>query len=319
MTSIINVLLTSLFLLCNINVIFGTYPSSKSSLTSKEKINSDYKYYISVCTLFKDEAPYLKEWIEYHKLIGVEHFRLYNNDSVDNYLEVLEPYIKSGEVVLVDWPGGHGDWVSKVQGPGFLDAVSHLTGISRWLAIIDVDEFILPTEANDLVSFLQDYESYPAVVINWLNYGTSWVQDVPPDKLSIEVLTLRAEEQTFWNSQVKSIVRPECVDTSKQATSPHLLTPHQWCYLNDMKAVAPNKNEFLWGPIDVSKIRINHYVHRTENYLYNCKLPKKSRMEWGSKNYEEFVERWRVACNQVEDKAIFRFVPALREIMFDND
>ncbi|KIC71464.1 hypothetical protein DB44_DM00010, partial [Candidatus Protochlamydia amoebophila] len=33
-----------------------------------------YIYDLSVCAIFKNEAPYLKEWIEYHRLIGVKHF-----------------------------------------------------------------------------------------------------------------------------------------------------------------------------------------------------------------------------------------------------
>ncbi len=34
------------------------------------------KYYFSICAIFKDESLSIKEWIEYHKLIGVEHFYL---------------------------------------------------------------------------------------------------------------------------------------------------------------------------------------------------------------------------------------------------
>ncbi len=40
---------------------------------------------ISIISLFRDEAPYLKEWIEFHRLIGVDQFHLVNNNSTDNY------------------------------------------------------------------------------------------------------------------------------------------------------------------------------------------------------------------------------------------
>jgi hypothetical protein len=26
--------------------------------------------YLSICAIFKDEAPYLPEWIEFHRLVG---------------------------------------------------------------------------------------------------------------------------------------------------------------------------------------------------------------------------------------------------------
>lgn len=40
-------------------------------------------------------------------LIGIEHFYLYNNNSTDNYEEVLKPYIDKGLVTLIDWPQEH--------------------------------------------------------------------------------------------------------------------------------------------------------------------------------------------------------------------
>jgi hypothetical protein len=43
------------------------------------------KHYLSICAIFKDEAPYLQEWIEFHRLLGVEKFYLYNNNSRDNF------------------------------------------------------------------------------------------------------------------------------------------------------------------------------------------------------------------------------------------
>jgi hypothetical protein len=33
--------------------------------------------------IFKDEAPYLLEWIAFHKMIGVALFVLYDNGSTD--------------------------------------------------------------------------------------------------------------------------------------------------------------------------------------------------------------------------------------------
>jgi hypothetical protein len=53
---------------------------------------------------FRDAAPYLAEWVEFHLLLGVEHFYLYNNNSVDDYKGALEPYIRAGVVSLAEWP-----------------------------------------------------------------------------------------------------------------------------------------------------------------------------------------------------------------------
>ena len=35
-----------------------------------------FLYDLAVVAIFKDEAPYLKEWLDYHLAAGVEHFDL---------------------------------------------------------------------------------------------------------------------------------------------------------------------------------------------------------------------------------------------------
>ena len=38
---------------------------------------------IAICAIFKDEAPYLLEWLAFHRMIGVDLFVLYDNGSND--------------------------------------------------------------------------------------------------------------------------------------------------------------------------------------------------------------------------------------------
>ena len=45
---------------------------------------------------------YLAEWIEFHRLIGVERFFLYDNGSADDHEQVLAPYVDEGIVVVHD-------------------------------------------------------------------------------------------------------------------------------------------------------------------------------------------------------------------------
>ena len=68
------------------------------------KKSPNKKYNISICAIFKNEANYMKEWIEFHQMMGVDHFYLYNNNSADDYFSVLSQYIEKGIVTLVEWP-----------------------------------------------------------------------------------------------------------------------------------------------------------------------------------------------------------------------
>ena len=74
----------------------------------RKKKSEGKKYQVSICAIFKNEAKYLKEWIEFHRIIGVEHFYLYNNNSDDNYLDVLKTYVEQGIVDLIEWPFAQG-------------------------------------------------------------------------------------------------------------------------------------------------------------------------------------------------------------------
>src|SRR5919204_208118 len=58
--------------------------------------------YLSACAIYRDEAPYLREWIEFHGLVGVQRFFLYDDGSTDHHDEVLAPYIEDGTVVRHD-------------------------------------------------------------------------------------------------------------------------------------------------------------------------------------------------------------------------
>ena len=63
-----------------------------------------HPYRLAICAMFKNEAPWLKEWILYHhEVLKVDHFYLYNNDSTDQYKEILQPFIDQQWVELIDW------------------------------------------------------------------------------------------------------------------------------------------------------------------------------------------------------------------------
>lgn len=57
--------------------------------------------------MFYNEAKFLKEWLDYHLVIGVGHFYLYNNNSTDDYMpvSVLEG-MNAGLLVISSNVGG---------------------------------------------------------------------------------------------------------------------------------------------------------------------------------------------------------------------
>lgn len=130
-----------------------------------EKISK--KYYVSICAIFKDEGIYLKEWLEYHMMIGIEHFYLYNNFSSDNYLEVLKPYIDARIVTLREWP------VNQGQLSAYKDCYEKSKNESQWIGFIDIDEFICPYKTEDIKLWLKNFEIFPSIILYWKMFGAS--------------------------------------------------------------------------------------------------------------------------------------------------
>lgn len=59
---------------------------------------------IAVCTIIKNEALYIKEWIVFHKLLGFNKFIIYDDNSNDDIRHVLDPYINTGIVDFLTIP-----------------------------------------------------------------------------------------------------------------------------------------------------------------------------------------------------------------------
>lgn len=150
-------------------------------ISNHPKIIESKKYKVSICAIFKNEAKYLKEWIEYHKIIGIEHFYLYNNNSEDNYEKVLEPYIKENVVTLIQWPK------EQAQMQAYKDGIERFSSESEWITLIDIDEFLVPITKENIYDFLKPFQkNRPVVITYWKVFGTSGKISRNMDKLVTE-------------------------------------------------------------------------------------------------------------------------------------
>ena len=267
------------------------------------------KYYLSVCAIFRNEARFLKEWIEYHSMLGVEHFYLFNHLSEDAYEEVLAPYIRKGIIDLFNWPYEASDVKSwdKIQCAAYNRLLLDKGRETFWLAIIDTDEFILPLQTPNIATFLKEYEEYGGIGINWQLYGTSDVYRVQENESLIERLTLRAPTDHPRNRYVKTIFQPKRARCVKK---PHHCKYHRDYYHVDENKQAFTKNKSLTDQVSVNKIRINHYTYRDEEFLHGEKFRRLAKWYTGT------TPSMDPAFNQVEDTVIGKYVPALKERLF---
>eukprot|EP01023_Acetabularia_acetabulum_P062065 TRINITY_DN7576_c0_g3_i1.p2 TRINITY_DN7576_c0_g3~~TRINITY_DN7576_c0_g3_i1.p2 ORF type:complete len:223 (+),score=23.41 TRINITY_DN7576_c0_g3_i1:223-891(+) len=55
--------------------------------------------YIGLCLIAKNENKFLREWVDYHKYIGVGKFYIYDHNSTIPMNAIVEDYISSGLVL----------------------------------------------------------------------------------------------------------------------------------------------------------------------------------------------------------------------------
>lgn len=133
---------------------------------------TSFKYELAVCAIFKNEAPYLEEWLTFHRGVGVDHFYLYNDSSSDNYINVLKPWIKDGIVTLKDW--------NRIgQTRAYNDCIRSKRKEARWIAFIDLDEFMFSPTGVKIPEVLFEYQDLAALFVYWVLFGSSGHEEKP--------------------------------------------------------------------------------------------------------------------------------------------
>ena len=287
-------------------------------------------WYLSAATVFQNEAPYLDEWLAFCVSEGIEHFLLYDNCSTDNFREVLEPWINAGIVELLDWPL---PWKSGAQVKAFLDALERLRERSRWVAFIDIDEFLFSPTGQPLPKVLRPYEGHAGVIVNWQCYGSSG-HETRPDGLTIESYTRRARTGWARNRRVKTIVDPTLAIAPRSA---HLfdVLPGHTLVTEDFTPITIRRTangrrrlrhiaaRFPYLPFDpyaktepsvrqisVTTLRINHYVTRSREESSGKYKDRLSLRDRDRRSHARYHDR-----NEVDDPVLAGKAERVREVI----
>ncbi|MBA3995219.1 MAG: hypothetical protein C0469_17000 [Cyanobacteria bacterium DS2.3.42] len=267
-----------------------------------------YEYDLTIGAVVRNEARFLPEWIEYHSHLGVQKFFIFDNLSDDDTKAVLRPYVKEGLVEIFDWP------MTFTDQPGYLSMqmgayrriVDMCADDVKWIGFIDIDEFIVPLEEDNLVEILADYEDVGGVSLNWTMFGTSEIDKLEDDQLVIESLTRRAPINDPSNHFVKTISRAERIRRCKD--------PHAMLYDIGYKQVNTKKLPMyssMSSSVVDHRMRINHYWTRDESYYLERKV--QAVKERGDLLALAELERRRQDFNAEEDSVIQRFVAPVKE------
>jgi len=235
-----------------------------------------FLYDLAVVAILKNEGRYLKEWLDYHLLAGVEHFYLYNNDSIDNYNEVIAPYVDAGLVTSKYFPGNIMQFVA------YFDAVQDYRFHCRYIAFIDLDEFIFPKNTTGTImetadKILSNDPEASGLGIHWQCFGSNGQEKADYSRGVLERFTRRAKKDYFYdrgnntgsgNIFFKSLLNPRRI----KSVNIHFAQYFDEHYtINENGSKLPNA--FGFYPVTAEKIVVNHYIVKSREE-FNSKLTR---------------------------------------------
>ena len=161
-------------------------------------------------TTMRNEAPFILEWIAYHKHIGVTDFLIFSNDCEDGTDQILERLEELGAVRHLPNP-------AIANGSTFFQPVSlaYTPHLREWrdadfCISMDVDEFInVRVGDGHLLTLLDASGFFDALSMSELIHGANDNQTFEPGLVTDQFPRHQTERPGFRKSQrgVKTIVR----------------------------------------------------------------------------------------------------------------
>jgi hypothetical protein len=208
---------------------------------------------VAVVVMVRDEKPFLDEWLAYHRLLGIDHFFVYDDEpdlSMDGFLKPHSQY-----VTVTPWFECHSHLPGRnKQTKAYTHALYHGLEDFEWVVYLDVDEFLLFRRHGSIQEFLSSFDrSVSSVSLNWMIFGHNGFYEDPVD-LVTSSLTKRMR-----------LPSPECKSISKCADIARVESAHRVVLRRGRRAGATGM-EFLKGRAFVGGVEVacvNHYLCRS--------------------------------------------------------
>ncbi|KAK1295262.1 hypothetical protein QJS10_CPA16g00262 [Acorus calamus] len=192
---------------------------------------------LCACTMVRNQARFLREWVTYHARVGVERWFVYDNNSDDDIKATVDSM--AFNVTRHPWP-----WI-KTQEAGFAHCALRARAACEWVAFIDVDEFLHLPNRTAVASMREVLAEQPddvgEVRASCHSFGPSGRKRAPARGVTAGYTCRMASPERH-----KSIVRPEALDDSLMNVVHHFHLREGFGYVN----------------LERSAVVINHYKYQ---------------------------------------------------------
>jgi len=189
------------------------------------------EHYSAICVIAKNENKYLREWLQYHRCLGIGKVYIYDHNSTIPMSHNITDFIEEGFVEYSPITGSHQKYkegfssnlerfMTTIQGQAYKDCVTRHSADHTFLGFIDVDEFLVfhDPAITSVNTFLRRYEKYGGVSLYWVLFGSSGHKEQPDDWVT-RAYTKCLPYTHKYNTQFKSFVNT--------AFRPTMYSPHR--------------------------------------------------------------------------------------------
>lgn len=261
--------------------------------------------YLSACSIVKNELD-LEEFICYHRIVGIEHFTFYDNDSVIPVKNILKNYIDTGIVNVIDFPG-----LSR-QMPAYNHYLENFGKNTQWAAMIDADEFLVPKQSDSVLDVLDNFANYASLQVNWILFGSSG-HLTRPEGLVIENYTQSSPASYKENLHTKAIVQPAKIHYA--GSNPHYFVPRP-----GFRAVGEDFEVIhnAWSQKhNAQQLQLNHYTTKSlEDFEIKMAKGRADAVHLPGTQMVNF-DTLNNFCTE-QDKNIVRFIEPIKRLMHPN-
>ena len=262
-------------------------------------------YDLVVCGIAAGEEAYLAEWLSFGLLQGVQHFYLNINNPIDRTPEILEHY--KDVVTLGTLPLNKEDEyaIHQWQLRAYAELADMAKKKSRWITILDCDEYLWSPTGKQLPEVLKDYndKGLGCIQVRWAMFGDSGHR-TKTDGLVIERFTHR---QDGTHPHCKSVFKSS--HYKEQGGNCHTVRV-KVLIVNERKVPQPKEYAVDWKPGTFDILRINHYhIKSFEEAMARLALREGKATEVKDKEHFYAVDNY----NDIKDESLLKFAPAIKE------
>jgi hypothetical protein len=233
---------------------------------------------IALVCIAKNEDNYIQEWIDYHKKLGYDDIFIYQNNW---RCQIEEP-----NVIKIEYDG------EVRQVPAYNDFIQKNKTNYDWVSFFDVDEFLVLKKHKNIKEFIQDYQDFDGIGVNWILFGDNNLTGVTDEYSVIKRFTKR---QLGVNEHIKSTIKL----TNDVIMGVHAPNNKMLCNTNkELFSGSFNRNTLD----DIAQI--NHYFCKTREEFIE-KINRGRSDTYQKRNIDEFDAH---NINEIEDVTALKFI-----------